>query len=134
MLTGDQTGDEEGTQLISEWSLTMDDPFTRVGHLDGKITTFGFPNGELPSPLRDPTLNVAALLVDDSTVEQYVFNVGDRITGGEPPLGYRNLYRLILGSVEKPEIHPPDVRPEGASAFDVTVDDWGIGDSVEVSM
>jgi len=135
MLTEDRTGDEEGTQLLTEWSLTMDDPTTRVGHLDGKITTFGFPRGEQPSPLRDSTLNVAALLVDNSTVEHYVFNVGDKITSEEPPIGYRNLYRLVFGSVEKPEIHPPDVPPEGdPSGFDATVADWEEGESVEIPM
>lgn len=135
MLTEDKTGDEEGTQLISEWSLTMDDAFTRVGHIDGKITTFGFPRGEQPSPLRDSTLNVSTLLVDNSTVEHYVFNVGDKITSEDPPMGYRNLYRLIFGSVEQPEIHPPDVGPGGEiGGFDATVEDWEEGDEVEVSM
>ena len=135
LLTEDRTGDDEGTQLITEWSLTMDDPLTRVGHLDGKITTFGFPKGDLPSPLRDPQLNVATLLVDNSTVEHYVFDVGDRIVSEDPPMGYRNLYRLVLGSKENPEIHPPDVDPEGdANGFDATVEDWEIGEYVEVPM
>lgn len=134
MLTEDKTGDEEGTQLISEWSLTMDDPFTRVGHIDGKITTFGYPRGELPSPLRDPTLNVSTLLVDNSTVENYVFEVGDKITSEEPPMGYRYLYRLIFGSVEQPEIHPPDVSPGDAGGFDATVEDWEEGELVEIPM
>ncbi len=134
-LIEDKTGDEEGTQLITDWSLTMDDPIRRVGHLDGKITTFGFPRGELPDPARDSTLNVATLLVDNSTVEYYVFNVGDKITPGDPPIGYRSLYRLVFGSVEKPEIHPPDVGPGGEiGGFDATVEDWEEGDEVEVSM
>ena len=135
LLTEDRTGDDEGTQLITDWSLTMDDPVRRVGHLDGKITTFGFPRGEMPSPARDSTLNVSTLLVDNSTVEHYVFNVGDKITAGEPPTGYRSLYRLIFGSVEKPEIHPPDVEPEGdASGFDATVEDWEEGEAVDIPM
>jgi hypothetical protein len=135
MLVDDKTGDGEGTQLITDWSLTIDDPIRRVGHLDGKITTFGFPRGEQPSPARDSTLNVATLLVDNSTVEYYVFNVGDKITPGDPPIGYRSLYRLVFGSVEKPEIHPPDVPPGGEpSGFDATVDDWEEGESVDVSM
>lgn len=135
MLFDDKTGDAEGTQLITDWSLTIDDPLRRVGHLDGKITTFGFPRGEMPSPARDSTLNVATLLVDNSTVEHYVFNVGDKITGGDPPIGYRNLYRLVFGSVEQPEIHPPDVDPGGEpSGFDATVDDWEEGEEIEVPM
>ncbi|MBQ9185019.1 MAG: DUF5119 domain-containing protein [Bacteroidales bacterium] len=134
-LTHDRTAADEATQFITEWSLTMDDPLTRVGHLDGKITTFGFPNGELPSPQRDSTLNVSVLLVDGKTIEDYVFNVGDKITGGTPPTGFRALYRLIFGSVEAPTIHPPDVSPgDGASGFDATVDDWGDGGDIDVNM
>ena len=135
LLSRDRTGDEEGTQFITEWSLTMDDPATRVGHLDGKISTFGFPGGEMSSLQRDSTLNVSVLLVDGKTIEDYVFNVGDKITGGEPPVGYRSLYRLVFGSVEAPTIHPPDVSPGvGASGFDASVDDWDEGENVEVSM
>lgn len=134
-LTQDMTGDDEGTQFITQWSLTIDDPFTRVGHIDGKITTFGFPHGETPSAQRDSTLNVSALLIDNSTVEDYVFNVGDRITAGDPPEGYRALYRLVFGSAKVPAIHPPDVRPDGeSSGFDATVSDWEEGDKVDVVM
>lgn len=134
-LTQDMTGDDEGTQFITQWSLTIDDPFTRVGHIDGKITTFGFPRGEMPSPQRDSTLNVSALLIDNATVEDYVFNVGDRIESGDPPEGYRALYRLVFGSAAAPEIHPPDVHPPGeSSGFDATVSDWEDGENVDVAM
>lgn len=134
-LTQDHTGQEEGTQFITQWSLTMDDPTTRVGHVDGRITTFGFPNGEMPSALRDSTLNVSALLVDGKTIEDYVFNVGDKITSPPPEKGYRSLYRLVFGSVDKPEIHPPDVKPkDGVSGFDANVEDWGQGEDIDVPM
>ena len=134
-LTKFKTGSEEGTQFITHWSLTIDDPITRTGHVDGKITTFGFPNGELPSPQRDSTLNVSALLIDYKTVENYVFNVGDKITLEDPPEGYRSLYRLIFGSAAAPAIHPPDVRPpDNASGFDAEVGDWEEGDKVDIIM
>lgn len=134
-LTQDKTGDDEGTQFITHWSLTIDDPERRVGHVDGKITTFGFPRGESPSQMRDSTLNVSALLVDNKTVEDYVFNVGNKITSDTPPEGYRALYRLIFGSVAAPAIHPPDVKPDSeASGFDATVSDWEEGEVVEIDM
>lgn len=124
-LTQDETGQPEGTQFIMQWELTMDDPVTRVGHVDGRITTFGFPNGELPSVLRDSTLNVSALLIDNKTVEDYVFNVGDKIFLEDPPIGYRYLYRLIFGSKEVPAIHPPDVKPPtGGGGFTSGVEEW----------
>lgn len=136
-LTHDVTGPEEGTQFITQWSLTIDDPGKRVGHVDGKITTFGFPKGDLPSPQRDSTLNVAALLVDNETVEDYVFNVGDKITLEEPPVGYRHLYRLVLGSVSAPAIHPPDVKPPSGSVsggFTAGVAEWDEEQNVEIGI
>lgn len=123
-LTQGKTGDSEGTQLISQWTLTIDDEERRVGHLDGYVTTFGFPRGELPSPTRDSTLNVMALLVDNKTVENYTFFIGDKIHLEEPvPQGYRNLYRIIFGSIFEPAIHPEDVKPHGGG-FTAGVTDW----------
>lgn len=134
-LTQDVTGSDEGTQFVTDWTLTIDDPVTRVGHLDGWVTTFGFPDGEMPSADRDPKLNISTLLVDGKTQEDYVFNVGNLITGGDPPDGYRALYRLILGSMTAPVLHPPDVeKPEDAQGFDASVSDWDEGDTVEVGV
>lgn len=137
MLTQDFTGPEEGTQFMTSWTLTMDDEARRVGHLDGRITTFGFPRGELPDPKRDSTLNVAALLVDNQTVANYVFNVGNKIHLEEPvPIGYRYLYRLTFGSVAEPAISPPDVKPpEGdPSGFDAIVEGWEDAEDVDIDM
>lgn len=133
-LTQGKTGDDEGTQFITQWTLTIDDKENRIGHLDGQVTTFGFPRGELPSPSRDSTLNVSALLVDNETVEDYVFYVADKIKLEDPPEGYRYLYRLVFGSVREPAIHPKDVEPAVESGFDAVVDDWEEGELVEIPM
>ena len=135
-LTQFTTNDESAIQIISQWNLTMDDPAKRVGHIDGIITTFGLPNGEAPTALRDSTLNVSALLIDNATVADYVFDVGNKIQEMPPNQGYRNLYRLIFGTKEDPIITLPDVQPEGskASGIDATVDDWEEGETVEIPM
>ena len=135
-LTQNTTADEEAVQIINEWRLTMDDPGRYVGHIDGLITTFGLPNGEHPSALRDSTLNVSALLIDNKTVADYVFNTGDKIQMIDPTPGYRGMYRLIFGSVEDPAIKPPRVDPEDGkkSGMDATVSDWEDGETVEVPM
>ena len=135
-ITQGVTGDEECTQVISEWSLAIDDPETRVGHLDGKITTLGLPRGEMPSIQRDSTLNVATLLIDNKTVDKYTFFVGNQIfLDDPPPQGYLHLYRLILGTRENPVITPSVVNPPGSeSGFDAIVDDWEEGDELEVNM
>lgn len=124
-LTQNTTGKETATQLIEQdWTLTMDDVTKRVGHIDGIITTFGLPNGEIPTAVRDSSLNVSALLIDNKTKEDYVFNVGDKIQILEPNPGYRHLYRLVFGSVDAPAIHPPDVKPKTSGGFTAGVEDW----------
>ena len=135
-LTQEVTDKEEAIQVINQWTLTMDDVARRVGHVDGIINTFGLPNGEMPSEMRDSTLNVSALLIDDVTVANYVFDTGDKIKMLEPNPGYKGLYRLIFGSVDEPAIKPPDVRPPDGktSGMDATVDDWEDGETVEVAM
>ena len=123
-LTQFTTNEESAIQIINQWSLTMDDEINRVGHIDGIITTFGLPNGEIPTAMRDSTLNVSALLIDNSTVADYVFDVGDKIKEMPPNPGYRNLYRLVFGSKEEPIIELPDVKPEGGGGFTANVTDW----------
>ena len=124
-LTKDKTNEEEGTQLISEWSLTVDDEKNLIGHLDGRVTTFGFPKGELPNPGRDSTLNVSTLLVDNKTVKNYKFYIGDKIKlEDNPPQGYRYLYHITFGSIIDPAIHPERVLPEGGGGFIAGATDW----------
>lgn len=126
-LTQGVTGEEECTQVFTEWSLIIDDEEQKIGHLDSRITTLGLPRGEMPSVMRDSTLNVATLLVDNKTVERYTFFVGNKIFLDDPPPdGYLHLYRLILGTVENPVITPSIVTPEdsGGGGFTAGVGDW----------
>ena len=124
-ITKDKTNEEEGTQLITEWSLTVDDDQHLIGHLDGRVTTFGFPNGELPHPDRDSSLNVSTLLIDNKTIQSYKFYIGDKIKlEDNPPQGYRYLYRITFGSIFEPAIHPERVLPEGGGGFTAGVTDW----------
>lgn len=133
-LTREITASDRAIQLINsnQWTLTYDDRPLGIGHLDGIITTFGLPDGEQPSAARDSTLNVSALLVDNATVANYSFNVGDKMQVFEPNPGYRNLYRLVFGSAEEPIITFPDVRPEGGGGFTAGVEDWE--EEIEVEM
>ena len=134
-LTKDKTNEEEGTQLITEWSLTVDDEEHLIGHLDGRVTTFGFPNGELPNPDRDSSLNVSTLLIDNKTVQSYKFYIGDKIKlEDDPPQGYRYLYRITFGSIFEPAIHPERVLPEGGGGFTAGVTDWDEETKVEVEL
>lgn len=134
-LTQNTTGGEQAIQVLRDWKLTIDDPVRRVGHVDGIITTFGLPNGEQPSAQRDSALNVSALLIDNSTVADYIFDVGDKIQKLKPLPGYRHLYRLVFGTIEKPEITLPDVKPPdtgGGGGFVAGVEDWGEEQNIDL--
>ena len=134
-FTKDKTNEEEGTQLITEWSLTVDDEEHLIGHLDGKVTTFGFPNGELPNPDRDSSLNVSTLLIDNKTIQNYKFYIGVKIKlEDDPPQGYRYLYRITFGSIFEPAIHPERVIPDGGGGFTAGVTDWDEETKVEVEL
>ena len=127
LLTQGVTGEEECTQIFTDWTLEIDDEEKKIGHLDARITTLGLPRGEMPSVMRDSTLNVATLLVDNKTVERYTFFVGNKIfLDDPPPQGYFHLYRLILGTVENPVITPSIVEPAdtGGGGFTAGVTDW----------
>lgn len=133
-LTQGVTSGDEAIQIINQWNLTIDDPARRVGHIDGIINTFGLPNGEMPSGDRDPSLNVSALLIDNTTAVDYIFPVGDKISILEPNRGYRHLYRLVFGSVDNPAITPPDVKPVSGGGMDAQVTDWEEGETIEIPM
>ena len=125
LITSGKTGDETGIQMIREWKLVMDDEANKIGHLDGIITSFGLPNSESGSADRDPSLNVSALLVDNSTVADFTFEVGDMIRKLDPNPGYKHLFQLILGSVEEPAMVLPLVDPEPTGGgFTAGVVDW----------
>ncbi len=131
-LTQGVTGPDKAIQIMTQWNLTMDDPSRRVGHIDGIITTFGLPNGEMPSAARDSSLNVSALLVDNATIANYTFDVGDKIQVLPPNEGYAHMYRLVFGSKEEPAIILPDVRPQSGGGFVAAVEDWD--DEVEANL
>lgn len=135
-LTQFTTNNETAIQIIDEWKLSMDDVDNRIGHIDGIITTFGLPNGEVPTVLRDSTLNVSTLLIDNTTVMDYTFDVGDKIQVLQPNKGYRALYRLIFGDKDNPVIELPPVGPAQGkeSGMDATVSDWEEGETVEIPM
>ncbi len=123
-LTQGTTASDRAIQIISNWTLTMDKVPERIGHIDGIITTFGLPNGEVPSAVRDSSLNVSTLLIDNSTQADYVFSIGDKIQVLPANRGYRNLYRVVFGSADDPSIILPDVKPSSGGGFVAGVEDW----------
>ncbi len=135
VITSDVTNDETGIQMIREgWKLVMDDEEKNIGHLDATITSFGLPGGAAPSPDRDPSLNVSALMVDGSTIANYTFQVGDLIQLLDPNPGYKHLYKLVLGSVKEPAMDLPIVKEETSGGFSAGVEDWGEEVNVDLNI
>jgi hypothetical protein len=133
-LTQSTTAHESASQVLNDWELEMltkaDMP---IGKLDCMITTFGLPDGEVPSASRNPDLNISTLLVDNASVHDFTFKIGDKITLDQRNPGYRNLYRLILGSPDDPAIIIPIVEPEeNSGGFTAGVVDWD--DEIEIDI
>ena len=80
---------------------------------------FGLPDNHKATP-QENTLNLSLLLVDNKTILDYTFHVGDQFV--EDQEEHLTLHLEI--DLGKPL---PDVKPEGGQGggFDATVDDWG---------
>ncbi len=119
--------DHEVTQLMEEWSKKVDEHDPTMGTITAKMTCFGLP-GNHAAKAEENDLVLSILLVDNKTVLDFPFRVGDK----------------FIHDHEKKELHLfmeldkvlPDVPPEGGSAgaFDATVDDWGDEEDYEIGL
>ena len=107
------------THLLEEWSMTTDPQDPTQGTIKAKLLCFGLPDNHKATP-QENTLNLSLLLIDNKTILDYTFHVGDQFV--EDPEEHLTLYLEI--DLGKPL---PDVKPEGGQGggFDATVDDWG---------
>lgn len=115
------------TQLLEYWEVTQDKADPTKGYVTSKITCFGLPDGHKGQPEDNPFF-FSALLVDNATIVDFPFEVGDKIRkrvvdGVEQEMEYE-----IELWLDRPL---PDVPPVGGSSsgFDAIVEDWG--DEVE---
>lgn len=108
------------TYLMEEWELMVDKSNPTRGHIDTYLYCFGLPDGH--QGLADENcFDLSVLLVDNKTVFNFPFMVGDKFEEGDTSV------RLSL-SLEIELADPlPDVKPEGggSSGFDAVVEDWG---------
>lgn len=127
-----RTTDSQVTQLIEQWQLTADKNDPTQGYITAKITTMGLPYGHAEKP-DDNEFNLSLLLVDNETIIDVPFKVGDKLRKiqndeGEYILAFE--LELTLDDVL------PDVKPSGSGegGFKVTVDDWGEEQNVDINM
>ena len=123
------------THTLESWSLIYDDfdESGAVNYKNGSITaslsTFGLPAGHSGKP-EDNMIFIKLLLVDNQTIVEYRFPVGDLLAQMNE---YDGTQIDEDGNVIWPKLHVylpeplPEVEPVGGSggAFDVGVGEWG---------
>ncbi len=117
------------TQLIEDWQKNADKDDPTKGTITASITCFGLPDGHTATP-EENLFSLSILLVDNKTVMDYTFKVGDRFVDDNANVSLSLELEL---EIEEPL---PDVKPEGGSSggFDATVDDWGDEENVEIEV
>ncbi len=116
------------TQIIERWNVQQDKADPTKGTITATMISFGLPERHALQP-KDNILNLSLLLVDNKTMMKYTFEVGDQMRYDEQ--AERTMY--INLTIKEPL---PDVKPEGAEegGFDVTVDDWGEDENVDIEV
>ena len=108
------------TYLMEEWKLTVDNADPTKGYIDTELYCFGLPDGHRGTAAEN-LFELSVLLVDNKTVLDFPFPVGDKFHRSEDGTDLRLYLELELTDPL------PDVKPEGGSGsgFDATVEDWG---------
>ena len=136
-LTAMQPLSGKVTHLMEEWTMKRDATDPTMGVIEGSFTSFGLPSGHQSTAVEN-MLTLSMLLVDNKTVMEFTFNVGDKFTRRttDEDLGQEAEVNLELYLELYPDITLPDVAPEGGSSggFDAKVDDWGDEEEFEIGV
>ena len=110
---------------IDTWEATENPQDITQGTVTATLSTFGIPSGHEGSP-EENKLTISFLLVDNNTIVDHVFNIGDILTQFNEMDGSDGEIQKVVVNLELPE-RLPDVRPVDGSdgGFDVNVDNWG---------
>lgn len=99
------------------------------GTVNGSFNSFGLQ----PDDKGTYRLIFEALLIDGTTTVRKEFDITDNIKIDKDENGL--IIDIELGSIEKPLIIIPEVKPEpGTSPFEPDVDDWEEGNTVDVPL
>ena len=142
-LTTMQPTKRKATYLMEEWTMTRDKTNPTMGVIETSFTCFGLPDGH-QSTAAENLLSLSLLLVDNKTIKDYSFNVGDRFVVGDASSGNiseinpeqeAGVYLDIMLDFDT-DITLPDVPPEGGSGggFDAEVEDWGEEEEYELNI
>jgi len=126
--------DTVATHVLESWSIVRDETDVTTGYITTSFSCLGLPEQYVEDPEKvNNKLQLQLLLVDEETVMNYSFLVGDRIEEIEEEL----TVNLAIGIGTEPgdtAIVVPDVKPKASTqtGFDVNLDDWEEGESVVV--
>lgn len=142
-LTTMQPTKGKATHLVEEWAMQRNATDPTTGVIEASFTCFGLPEGH-QFTAEENQLSVSLLLVDNKTIKEYSFNVGDQFMVHDPAARHNNPLTRDQGaevSLEilldlETEITLPDVQPEGGTSggFDAEVEDWGEEEEYELSL
>ena len=110
---------------IDNWEATENPDDITQGTATATLSTFGIPSGHNGTP-EENKLTVSFLLVDNKTVVDHVFNIGDILAQFNEMDGSDGEIQKVVVNLELPE-NLPDVQPVDGSdgGFNVNVDNWG---------
>jgi len=131
------------THLMEEWTMKRDEADPTMGVIETSFTCFGLPEGH-QSTAGENQLSISLLLVDNKTIQEFSFNVGDQFILDDPSTmntGPESRQQGAEVSLEimldfDTDITLPDVQPEGGSSggFDAEVEDWGDEEEYELNI
>lgn len=132
MLATRQNTTTTATHLMEKWSVTVDPADPTRGCISGSISCFGLP-ADHQGMAEENNFILDVLLVDNKTILQFPFQVGDAFVKKADMDGVHALTINLELVLDTPL---PDVKPEGGSGsgFDATVDDWGPEENVDINM
>lgn len=121
------------TYLLETWTKSVDENDATLGTLKASVKCFGLSETTHPDA-EDNQLSLSALLIDNKTQIDHQFVVGDKFQKDEnsSELGYSvSLHVDVKLPKPLPEVEPS----EGSSGgFDVTIQDWGKPEDIDMEL
>ncbi len=139
------TGEGFVTHILEsdDWASEEDESDRTKGRIHGHFSTFGMPEMILSrageeNRWENARLNISVLLVDNNpdNIQDFSFDIGDKIDVSDMSGEIILHIELGTGADGDEPITLPDVIPEGGKegGFNVEVDKWGEGETIDVQL
>lgn len=121
------------TYLLESWTKSVGENEATLGTLRASVKCFGLPETASPDA-ESNQLSLSALLIDNKTQVDHQFAVGDKFKKDEnsSELGYTvSLHVDVQMPQPLPEVKPSDGSSGG---FDITIQDWGKPEDIDIEL